>query len=95
MERNLDRRVEVVFPVEDPEWAREIREDILPTYFRDTVNAWELGADRVYRRLEPPAGEPPFDAQAFFIERYRVPTDWTGGELRVRGMHQAPLPTGS
>ncbi|MBA3450685.1 MAG: polyphosphate kinase 1, partial [Chloroflexia bacterium] len=40
MERNLDRRVEVVFPIEDRTWAAEIRDEIIPAYHRDTVNAW-------------------------------------------------------
>ena len=44
MERNLDRRVEVVFPVEDRGWAAEIRDEIIPAYRRDTANAWELRA---------------------------------------------------
>ena len=71
MERNLDRRVEVVFPVEDPEWAAEIREDIVGAYLRDTVNSWELDADGSYHRRVPGAGEAPFDAQAWFVAQYQ------------------------
>jgi polyphosphate kinase len=92
MERNLDRRVEVVFPVEDREWADEIREEIIPAYFRDTVGAWELGADDIYRRIEPEPGEAPFDVQAWLQNRYRVPSDWTLTGTRFRGLQQAPLP---
>ena len=57
MERNLDRRVEVVFPVEDRGWAAEIRDEIIPAYWRDTTNAWELESDGTYRRIEPAPGE--------------------------------------
>jgi polyphosphate kinase len=71
MERNLDRRVEVVFPVEDPAWATEIRDEVLGAYLRDTVNTWELDADGSYRRRLPGPGEPPFDAQAWFVEQYQ------------------------
>lgn len=71
MERNLDRRVEVVFPVEDAAWAAEIRNEILGAYLRDTVNTWELDADGSYQRRLPAPGEEPFDAQAWFIERYQ------------------------
>src|SRR5262249_48142454 len=60
MERNLDRRVEAIFPVEDQGWAEEIRDEIIPAYLRDTVNAWELGSDGVFRRIVPVGEEPPF-----------------------------------
>jgi polyphosphate kinase len=92
MERNLDRRVEVVFPVEDRGWAAEIRNDILPAYFRDTVGAWELNADGGYRRIEPSPGEEPFDVQEWLMNRYRLPADWTMTGMRLRGLQQAPLP---
>ena len=92
MERNLDRRVEVVFPVEDRDWADEIRQEIIPAYFRDTVGAWELGADGIYRRIEPSGDATPFDVQAWLMTRYRVPADWTLAAARLRGMQQAPLP---
>ncbi|MCA9862772.1 MAG: polyphosphate kinase 1 [Thermomicrobiales bacterium] len=71
MERNLDRRVEVVFPVEDPAWAAEIRDEIMAAYLRDTVNRWELDADGAYRRMLPAPGEEPFDAQRWFVAQYQ------------------------
>lgn len=72
MERNLDRRVEVIFPVEDPALAENIRTVILPAYLRDTVNARELQADGTYRRLTPPGDSAPFDVQSAFVARYRT-----------------------
>jgi polyphosphate kinase len=93
MERNLDRRVEVVFPIEDREWAEEIRSGIIPEYFRDTVGAWELGSDRSYRRIEPGAGVEPFDVQSWLMGRYRLPADWLLSGTWQRGAQQAPLPT--
>jgi polyphosphate kinase len=74
MERNLDRRVEVVFPVEDAGWADEIKDEILTAYLRDTVNSWELDADGTYRRRLPAPGEKPFDAQAWFVAQYQKHT---------------------
>lgn len=71
MERNLDRRVEVVFPVEDAEWAAKIREEIMGAYLSDTVNTWELDADGSYRRRLAVPGEAPFDAQAWFVAQYQ------------------------
>jgi polyphosphate kinase len=92
MERNFDRRVEVVFPVEDQGWADDLRNEILPAYFRDTINAWELGPDGVYTRVEPAPGEAPFDVQAWLMNRYRVSSDWAVGAAHAKGPRQVPLP---
>ncbi len=92
MERNLDRRVEVVFPIEDRRWAAAIRDEIVPAYLRDTVNAWELAEDGRYRRIEPDPGEEPFDVHEWLMERYRLPADWAWSGVRSRAPQQAPLP---
>jgi polyphosphate kinase len=73
MERNLDRRVEVVFPVEDAGLAARIHGVILPAYLRDTVNARRLIPDGRYERIEPAAGEEPFDVQTWLLRQYRTP----------------------
>ena len=57
MGRNLDRRIEVVVPVRDPELQSRLFE-VLDLVFADETNAWELGSDRRWRRVpEPPRGE--------------------------------------
>jgi polyphosphate kinase len=48
MPRNLDRRVETLFPIESPELRRTIIDDILRTHLRDNVQAKELVADGTY-----------------------------------------------
>jgi len=50
MERNLDRRVEVMVPIEDPSLAGEIVEAFEVTW-RDDRFTWQLGTDRRWRRL--------------------------------------------
>ncbi len=65
--RNLDRRVEVLFPIEDPAIRAHIRDDLLETYLRDTDKARELGPDRRYRPVPRPDGEPPFNAQEWLL----------------------------
>jgi polyphosphate kinase len=77
MERNLDRRVEVVFPVEDATIAAAIRDEIIPAYLRDTVNSRELQPDGTYRRIETGQGRKPFDVQSWLQRRYRL-TDVSG-----------------
>jgi polyphosphate kinase len=57
MPRNLDTRVELVTPVDDP----SLREDLLDTLERslaDDSNSWDLGSDNVWRRRTPQGPEP-------------------------------------
>jgi polyphosphate kinase len=57
MPRNLDTRVELVTPVDDP----VLRDDLLDTLERslaDETNAWELGPDGIWVRREPQGPEP-------------------------------------
>ena len=51
MPRNLDSRVELLIPVEDPHARGEI-EDTLERCFADDTFAWELGADKQWTRRE-------------------------------------------
>ena len=67
MQRNLDRRVEALFPIEDPQLRQAIRERLLTPVLADTVNARELLPDGRYIRVQPKPGEPPFDSQDWFI----------------------------
>ena len=69
MERNLDRRVEVVFPLLDPSVRDDLWKEILPAYLRDTVNAYELQADGSWRQREP-GRRKPFDVQRWLMKRY-------------------------
>lgn len=71
MERNYDRRVEVITQVEQPELVSYLCDQVLPNYLRDTVNARELGPDGVWTMVRPAEGEEPFDVQAYNIAWYR------------------------
>jgi polyphosphate kinase len=55
MERNLDRRIEVLTPVHDIELQARLLE-ILDLVFADDVNAWALNSDRTWTRLQPVRG---------------------------------------
>jgi polyphosphate kinase len=50
MQRNLYERVEVLFPLKNPELRRRITEEVLPAYLADTRTARELGSDGKYSR---------------------------------------------
>ncbi len=62
MERNLDRRVEVLVPIEDVSLQAELAEAFEITW-RDDLFTWALGTDRRWRRLQPVNN---FSAQAEF-----------------------------
>jgi polyphosphate kinase len=74
MERNLDRRVEAIVPIEDERLKAHVRERLLPAYFRDTVNSRELHADGIYRPVLPEVGEAPFDVHLWFMDLYGTPS---------------------
>jgi polyphosphate kinase len=67
MPRNLDRRVEVLFPVSDPVLVRHLREEVLAVYLRDNVRARRMRADGSYERLRPADGAPSVDSQATLL----------------------------
>lgn len=67
MPRNLDRRVEQLFPVEAPE-LKEAVWRILDVHLRDRVKARRLLPDGGYERMQPRQGEEPLNAQAWLIE---------------------------
>ncbi len=70
MPRNLNRRVEVLFPVGDEQLVRRIKDQILATYLKDNVKARRMQSDGVYTRVVPAPGEPAVNAQATFLAHY-------------------------
>jgi polyphosphate kinase len=66
MTRNLDHRVEIMFPVEDPEHLRYLRHDVLENYFNDNVNARSMQLDGSYKHVEHANAET-FDVQDWLM----------------------------
>ena len=56
MPRNLNGRVETLFPIDDPDIRRALREDILFIHLRDTHGARRLLADGSFEHLRPQDG---------------------------------------
>jgi polyphosphate kinase len=69
MERNLDRRVETLCPVVDPEIARFIRHTVLEAYLSDTERTSVLWSDGTYH--PPLARETAVDAQQLLVTTNR------------------------
>ena len=68
MPRNLNNRVEVLFPIENEDMIMEIKEGILDIYLQDNIRAWEANAKGDFNWIcDDP--ETAFDVQAWFIEK--------------------------
>ena len=71
MPRNIDRRVEVLFPIEDPAMRDEVLEGILKVHLRDTYKAYVLQSDGSYlprTKLLTDSDAPLFDSQIWFLD---------------------------
>lgn len=66
MDRNMFRRVEICFPIENDHLKQRIMRD-LNFYLQDNAQAWQLQSDGSYRRLVP-GDAPCFQAQDVFLE---------------------------
>lgn len=66
MQRNLNHRVEVVFPIESKTHIRHLRDNVLETYLKDNASARILQPDGTYIRLKP-EGKDVIDAQEKFM----------------------------
>jgi polyphosphate kinase len=67
MPRNLNGRVEVMFPVSDPRLVSVVREEILGAYLFDTVKARIMNADGTYSRVSRDSEAPALNAQSWFL----------------------------
>ncbi|MBW4661930.1 MAG: polyphosphate kinase 1 [Drouetiella hepatica Uher 2000/2452] len=68
MTRNLDRRVEAVTPIEDPDLLIELK-GILDTLMTDNRQAWDMQSDGSYIQRRPAEGEPERSAQKLLTEK--------------------------
>jgi polyphosphate kinase len=73
MQRNLDRRVEAVVPVEDHRLHREL-DEIFSLTFTDNRSAWDMHPDGSWTQRRPAAGEDPRAVQRVVMERTRART---------------------
>jgi polyphosphate kinase len=79
MPRNLNRRVEILFPVQDAAIKARLREEILATYLADTVKARLMQADGTYQRVVPADGAEPLASQAALIAAAAPPDTSAAG----------------
>ena len=68
MPRNLDRRVELLFPVTDPASLKMLKNDILELQLLDTAKNWKLSPSGEYQKITPGEKEKILDSQAYCLE---------------------------
>ena len=66
MPRNLDHRVEIIFPVADQRLMRRLKDEILERYLHDEKNARVMHAEGSYTRKKTSPDS--LDSQAYFID---------------------------
>jgi polyphosphate kinase len=71
MTRNMDRRIEVWFPVEDPMLKGRLVKEILGISWADNVKARAMSADGSYIRRQPPENGEAIRSQSSFIKEAR------------------------
>ncbi len=72
MTRNMIRRIECMFPVEDPELKARLLDEILATTLEDNCQTWVLDAFGSYNRIHAPDEDKKLRSQAEFIEIART-----------------------
>jgi polyphosphate kinase len=68
MPRNLYRRVETLFPVEDESIKTSIRDEILNIHLKDNVKARRMLSDGSYERVKPAENEERLNSQEWMIK---------------------------
>lgn len=67
MSRNLDRRVEVMIPVENPTVHRQVLDQIMVANLNDEAHSWQLGTDGTYSHIDISGLDKPFSAHDYFM----------------------------
>ena len=76
MPRNLSRRVEILFPVENMYLKDMIIRTILEMHLRDTAQAQVLHIDGSYEKVLPKEGEKPLNSQLWMMEHRGIWHDY-------------------
>jgi polyphosphate kinase len=80
MNRNMLRRIELAWPVRDAAIRQRIIDECLVAYLHDSRDAWDLGPDGIYRRVDVGAAVPGPGAQDALMARYALTAAEKGNE---------------
>ena len=85
MPRNFFRRIEVVFPIDDPALRAWFMDEMFPMELQDNTDARELHANGAYRKVARQPDEPSFSVQNYFV---------AAANQRTRLLRDSALPGG-
>jgi polyphosphate kinase len=68
MPRNLDERVEILFPVQDRGIIKYLRETVLDLYLSKNLRAWQMESDGSYHRLNSTSEKKLVDSQVWLTK---------------------------
>ena len=72
MNRNMLRRIELAWPVQDETLKRRVIDECLVAYLHDTKDAWQLGSSGEYTQVIEQQNSPALSAQEALMTRYEV-----------------------
>ena len=88
MPRNLDHRVEILFPLADEKIVARVRDELLKCYLSDTENARHMLSDGAYVRRKPANGKHAVNCQDSWIPKRRTVESQESAE--VQALKQRP-----